>query len=370
MEVVIEKLIPGGSGLGRVDGKAVFVPGVLPGERVSGNVETETKSWSRLGGVEILEASAERCEPFCPLFGTCGGCMWQFMPYDMQVQTKEDFCKEALLRQGRLEACALPAFTIFKSRPTGYRSRIRPVIQDDGTPAFRGAGSHSAVPLNHCPIAVRGINQFLAHPPELKPGGEPIVFGDEEHFWVQSVDDLAVIELAGKKFEFPPGAFFQSNLGILPDVLNHVMKDLEGDFALDLYGGVGLFGAFLADRFRRVVGVERDSRAKEAWMRNVGSSGEFFAMSLEKWLKRNGKIRPDCVVVDPPRTGLGPSVRRFLCTLRAPKLVYVSCDPVTQARDLNELLGAGYNLSSYALADFYPQTPHVETIAILERNGK
>ena len=134
---------------------------------------------------------------------------------------------------------------------------------------------------------------------------------------------------------------------------------------MDLYGGVGLFGAFLADRFDRVIGVDRDRKSGDWWKLNVGPNGTFHPLSLENWAGRRSSTKPDFIVVDPPRGGLSPSVRRVIARLKVPDIAYVSCNPVTQARDLKDLRSAGYELVRYGVFDLYPQTPHVETVSIL-----
>lgn len=389
IEGTVEKIISGGDGLVRQNGAVFFVPGVLSGEKIRFDVVERKKNWARARLTDILEASSDRREPFCPLFGRCGGCSWQHMDYTAQLEAKKCFIKETLVRQGGLIDEAIPDFLLIPSRPESYRSRIRPLILPDGTAAFRQASSDRPLRISRCPVAVPGVNRFLEQPSEgLSAGGEPIVFGDENDFWVEGLDREARADVGGKSFCFPPGVFFQSNLTPLPELISFALDGPHGRLAeddgadadspseeppstvaLDLYGGVGLFGAFLADRFRTVIGVDRDAAAESAWRHHVGSRGDFYAVSLESWTASKGRPVPDFIVVDPPRTGLSPSVRRVLTELRAPEISYVSCDPVTQARDLKDLIAAGYVLSEFALVDLYPQTPHVETVARLRYGG-
>ena len=362
----VEKLIPGGDGLIRIDGRAHFVPGALPGEVVRARISVMKKNWVRTSAAEVLEPSPHRRPPFCPLHGICGGCGWQHMEEQAQLEAKAGFCREALIRQGGVPEAMLPEVGTYTSDSRGYRARIRPVILEDGRAGFRRSGSWETVPVGFCPVATEAVNMFLASPPDkLENGSEPMVFGAGREPYVQGIHALARVRIRGREFSFPPAAFFQSNIAILDSLLEFALRDFSGSEALDLYGGVGLFGAFLADRFDTVIGVDRDRKARDAWERHVGPAGRFHQMSLENWVKRRDTMRPDLIVVDPPRAGLDESVRRELIRLASPCITYVSCDPVTQARDLKQLLGAGYRLDEYAVFDFYPQTPHVETVALL-----
>lgn len=371
IETVVEKLIPGGDALARVDGMAHFIPGALPGERVRARVLQRKKGWARTDVPEILEASAHRREPFCPLYGECGGCSWQHIDDDFQLQAKVGFFREALVRQGGMSPDALPEIPAFPSPPRGYRARIRPKMVSGGKAAFRAAGSDRAVAVSSCPVATDAVNRFLADPPaEINVGSEPIVFGGDGEPFVQGLQNEAFVTVKGREFRFPPGAFFQSNLSILEVLVDFATGNTGGgEIAMDLYGGVGLFGAFLADSFTRVIGVDRDKRAASPWKRHVGASGRFYTMSLEDWVKRRDTDRPDFIIVDPPRGGLDASVRQGLIKLGSPEISYVSCDPVTQARDLKELFAAGYHLESCGVFDMYPQTPHVETVVRLKRGS-
>lgn len=373
----VEKLIPGGEGLMRVDGRAVFVPGVCPGETVSAEVVEVKKNWARCGKVIIQEASPDRRAPFCPHFGRCGGCSWQHLEYSAQLKSKELFVGEILRRQVGCGLDSIGHFGMTSSRPQAYRSRIRPIILPDGKAAFRSLGSDVPVAIDFCPVATGGVNRFLREAPrllrnKLKSGDEPIVFGDDENYWLEGIHSEARAAVAGREFRFPPEAFFQSNLHPLSQLVDFVVKAAAADRlpdganeALDLYGGVGLFGSFLADRFDRVVGVDSNPGAGEAWMRHLGGKGTFHAIRMEEWVNHPGTSTPQFIVVNPPRRGLTPRVRRALSKLGSPRIVYVSCDPVTQARDAKEFLAAGYSMLGIGLFDLYPQTHHLETAMVL-----
>ncbi|MCG8453522.1 MAG: TRAM domain-containing protein [Spirochaetales bacterium] len=363
--VSIEKLVSGGDGLAHVDGQAVFVPGTVPGDQVLIEVPpNQGEGWLRALPQHIEKNGEGRVEPFCPHFDECGGCTWQHIAYSHQVEAKKAFCQDALLRQGGMTESLLPPIECIPSAPQGYRARIRPRYRGPREVGFRRTASDETLEIRHCPVAVSGINEFLAHPSLGVVGDEPVVFGSESQFWVQDIHDAAQCTVKEKVFSFPPGAFFQSNPSLLGPLVDFALEGAQGERAMDLYGGVGFFGAFLADCFDKVIGVERDKRARSAWLRHVGKKGIFFGTSLETWVKKKQRS-PDFVVVDPPRAGLSAPVRRALITMAPARMTYVSCNPVTQARDLKDLRQAGYEIEAYQAFDLYPQTPHVETVARL-----
>ena len=373
IDATIEKLVPGGDGLARINGLTVFIPGVLPGERVSARLIQRKKGWAKMMPVDILERSPDRRRSFCPVFERCGGCSWQHISYPAQINAKTSFCREALIRQGKFSTASIPPFHVTPSPSRAYRCRIRPVVLEGGRAGFRAAESKSVVPVSFCPVATPEVNRFFADiPAGMKPGTEPVVFGESGLYAVEGVHPQAEAWVASRRFLFPTGSFFQSNLNPLDDLIDFALEEAafgENHIALDLYGGVGLFGAFLSDLFESVVGVERDPDTAKAWRRHVGKNGVFYAMALESWVKQASGVRPDYVIVDPPRTGLSESVREVLCEMKIPRFTYVSCDPVTQARDLKAFSDAGYILEAYGVFDLYPQTPHVETVARLRFGG-
>jgi 23S rRNA (uracil1939-C5)-methyltransferase len=168
------------------------------------------------------------------------------------------------------------------------------------------------------------------------------------------------------------GCFFQSNLAVLEKLVPWALEGLAGSAAADLYCGVGLFGSFLSERFSRITCVESSAMSLAYARRNVpGPAHEFFPMNVEQWIASGTARRPfDAAVVDPPRPGLGAEVRAWLCRTAPERLVYVSCNPVTLARDLGELCGSAFVLDDLRLFDFYPQTSHIEAVARLSRREK
>ena len=379
VEVVVERLVAGGDGLARregaarsAEGKALFVPGVLPGERVLARVVESRRDFDRAVLVDVLEPSADRVRPACPLAGRCGGCDWLHLSHEAQTALKRSIVRETLRRTGRIERDEPP---LEPGAPLAYRNRVQLHRHPSGALGYCEVASDRVVPAVACPVAVAPIDALLADPP--RPDDLALdrftVFADAGWTACEGRDDDRdlCVEVAGRRLAFSVGCFFQSNLAALQDLARYVVAAVGGAAAggilADLYAGVGLFGALVADRFDRVVAVESSAVSLAYARRNVGEGRlQGFPMTVEQWIVAGAAGGPfGAVIADPPRAGLGRAVREWLIAARPATLVYVSCNPVTLARDLGELTRTGLQLDDVRLFDFYPQTSHVEAVAVL-----
>ncbi|MDC7232577.1 MAG: hypothetical protein PQJ58_05060 [Spirochaetales bacterium] len=362
--VLCEKVIPGGDGLVRVDGKVVFIPSLLAGERADIELVSEGKKFSRGRVLQLHETSPRRVTPFCNFYERCGGCNLQHTDYEHQIELKTSFIKEHFRKFAGIE---LPdTFRFFTSRPEAYRNRVQFHKTSEGC-GFKKRGSDSVIRLKSCPVLVKGLDSFLGSGQSIINDRE-IFFGTDETCYSGRERELIEVIIKDRSVRFRSDLFFQSNLSLLPALIDYVTDFAEThtvtkEHAMDLYCGVGLFSVFLKDTFSSLTGIELNRETESFYRSNMeGSDYDFFGESLEQWLL-SGKRRPsDFIVVDPPRTGLSPEVRQYLIDMRVPALVYVSCDPVTQARDTKELICGGYVLDSGAGFDFYPQTHHMESV--------
>jgi 23S rRNA (uracil1939-C5)-methyltransferase len=370
LKLRIEKLVAGGDGLAFHEGKAVFVPLSLPGETVMAALSQERRDYSQATVLELLEPSRYRVKPPCPIYGDCGGCNLQHLAYPRQVEEKALIVSEAFRRTGKIEREDIAAVP---SLPFAYRNRMQLHFTSEGRVGFMRRSSSELVEAPGCPVAARPIQEWIESRAgssrgyeELKPyilGKDRfLAFGYGEEAWIEGERGIVEVRVAGEPIRFHIKGFFQSNLYLLDYFVPDALAGLEGGSAADLYCGVGLFGRFLAKNFNRVTCVEHNPFALDLAKQNVpGRENDFQALPVEDWVRSQGaKKRFDCVVVDPPRTGLSAPVRAWLGKSRPPILVYVSCDPVTLARDAAELLRSGYALESIKAFDFYPQTGHVE----------
>lgn len=375
-ELTIQRLVAGGEGLGFLDGLAVFVPLAAPGDVLSVRIREVRKDYAKAEILELIDASPRRVVPACPLYGECGGCNLMHLSYEAQAASRLDIFLEAFRRAGipaggRVHdagegpALGLPAgIGMVASTPFGYRNRARFHPGPDGMVGYARRSTNSIIPVRDCPILVQSLRDWLgAHGQAgLADNGRFVAFGTQDRVWVEGRDTEVRIEVGGKPFIFNIQGFFQSNLSMLGCLVATVCDGMSGSRAADLYAGIGLFGAFLKDSFQRVVCVEQDIQAVGYACRNVGRDADFAASGMEEWTaSAQAKANYEYVVVDPPRSGLAPIVRAWLGRSKPPVIGYVSCNPVSLARDAAELFASGYHMEQAQLFDFYPQTGHVES---------
>jgi 23S rRNA (uracil1939-C5)-methyltransferase len=419
----IEKPVYGGSFLARVNGKAVFVPMTLAGEqaRVRITEDREKRGYAKAEVEELITAAPERIKARCPHFGPCGGCNYQHTGYDNQLTIKKEILRETLERAG---VPAPSEIGVLSAHPWEYRNRIRVGFDAEGRPGYRARRSHDLIAIRECPIsapllvrAAVAAGEILARVPHNLRPHELLLFcnADESQllatFFVRDdsqlrldpiasalherIPQLAGAELAsGGRPGHPPrtlarwgassinyvaaatayrvdhGAFFQVNRWLIDSMVRHVVAGQSGALAWDLFAGVGLFARQLTKSFEKVVAVESAPTSTKALAANLaGTNGEAVAAFTLDYLRQNANgPRPDFIIVDPPRTGLGDEINRLLATTAAPRIAYVSCDPATLARDLRVLTASGYELESVTMTDLFPQTFHLETIAALRRS--
>ena len=390
----IEKLVYGGAGLARHEGQVVLVPFVLPGERVRVEIERERAGVLEGRLVEVVEAAAERLEPRCPYFRRCGGCAYQHAKYDFQLEQKRVILEEVFRRVGKLTA---PAVEMVSGPEWEYRNRAQFHLER-GRIGYFGHGSHRLCAIEQCPILSPKLNAALGalagmlREPRFPRFVESLeVFTDEAEVQLNVLSTERPVArrffdwcgeripgLGGGALEYRVGAdsfrvsggsFFQVNRFLIEALVGHALAGADGETAVDLYAGVGLFTLALARRFRRVTAVEPGGSAVRDLELNAARAGLAVAVrqaSAELYLLGLAE-RPDFVLADPPRTGLGKRVVAELLRLKPPRLVIVSCDPATLARDLAGLTGGGYRTERLTLVDLFPQTAHVETVTALTR---
>jgi 23S rRNA (uracil1939-C5)-methyltransferase len=433
LQLTIEKLVYGGDGLARLPsdehgpGKAVFVPFVLDGERVEASLLEQRRGFARGRLEAILQASPRRVEPKCPYFRHCGGCHYQHVSYEHQLESKAGILKENLRRIAKLDLEA--TINIHASPMWNYRNRSRLQVQTDPEFAlgYYRFGSHELLPVEECPISSPLINRAIAalwrmgrqHPvPDgireielfanaddtqllIEASCDPGTPSTPVREWAATVPpvlpEVAGIVIFKEKLSNAPGtaepkqiyswgagdltystdaasyrvsagAFFQVNRYLINELVEIVTEGQSGETAFDLYAGVGLFSTVLARRFAQVIAVEASQTSYADLLHNSPSNVKAVQATIADFLRSlGGKSRPDLVVVDPPRSGLGESVVQSLVGLGAHRMTYISCDPATASRDLAGLLSAGYRIERVHLVDLFPQTYHLESVFHLAR---
>ena len=362
----IEKIVAGGDGMGRLkNGKIIFIPYTAPGETVSVTCVSEKKGFYQALPEKILKSSPERRNPPCLYYYQCGGCNLQHIRYGEQLRIKKDLVTDIFTRTAKT---GLPGFDIVPS-PSEFHYKNRMQFHNDkyGKYGLKRKRGSEIIPIENCMLAVPEINTcHIQIPADFD---KISLFGYGNHLYTDSAEDDITIEVLDKTITTGPALFFQTNLALLPELVRFAVGGLRGENVLDLYCGVGLFSAFLQENFYRGTGIEITSAAECYFRKNTNERFRFIGSSAEKSVSFLSSDEWDAAVIDPPRAGMSPYVRNVLASKKVKDLVYVSCDPVTQARDIRVFLEKGYELKEIKLFDFYPQTAHIESVVKLKYNG-
>ena len=383
LEVSIEKLVAGGEGLARYEGVPIFVRRAAPGDRLRIRLVERRPDYGRAEIVEVLAPGPDRRPDPVPSLAEWGGCDLQHIEDAAQARHKAAAARETLERLGGVRLPEAPA--LVTGDPWHYRLRTqlhtepqRSELGDGVLVGYHARGTHRLIPVVECPILVPELERFVLGFSRELPADAPrrldVACGDSGAITVaplvagQPHGEVAV-EAAGSVYAYDARCFFQAHRGLLPRLIETAVGPWEGGEAYDLYCGVGLFTLALARRYGRVVGVEGDRIAARYARNNARKNRlpnvEVESSAVEGWIDAL-PAAPDRVVVDPPRTGLTPRVRRALLERPAGRLTYVSCDPATLARDL-AVLRRLYAVESVTLLDLFPQTGHIETVVQMVR---
>jgi 23S rRNA (uracil1939-C5)-methyltransferase len=393
--------------MGRLpDGRAVFVPFGLPGERVRVRLTEEKKNFARGEILQILESSKDRIQHRCKHFGKCGGCQYQNLPYEKQLEIKTDILIDQLRRIGKIENP--PVMPMVESpTPWNYRNHIQFSLTEEGKAGFVEAGLRHAptvIAIEECHLPEASINDFWpqlefepgttiqrvslragqdddlmlilesdsAEAPELEvEAGISIAHVYEENTVVIAGNDHVVIRVLDRDFKVSAASFFQVHTvmgGRMVEYLTTQLPVTGSSTMLDIYCGVGLFSAFFASQCGRVIGVESSASACEDFTVNLDDfdNVELYEGAAEEVIPHL-EAKPDIVVVDPPRAGLDKAVVDGIVKMNPSLIAYVSCDPSTLSRDAARLINGGYRLREVKPFDLFPQTYHIESISIFER---
>ena len=394
----------GGEGFGRLeDGRPIFVPFVLPGEQVQVAITVESKDFCRGELLAVLRPSPNRIQPRCPHFGSCGGCHYQHIRYDHQQVLKQKIVIDQFKRIGKF--AQIPVRDIQPSPlEWNYRNTMQFHLSPHGLPGFRNISGTEVVEIRECHLPVEAIQQvWPTFEIETDLGikrlfiragsDEEVLVGLESeadqlpdlaldfplsvHFLGRERDVLlagdaySIFNIKGFDFKVSPRSFFQVNLDQAEALVDFVLangKFRSSSTILDLYCGVGLFSTFLAPIVQDVVAVELSESACTDFSENLNAfdNVSLYIGAVEKVLPEL-HLRPDVVLVDPPRAGLGRPVVDVIAASEPQQVIYVSCDPATLARDCRRFTELGYRVDLVQPFDLFPQTYHVETIVLLSK---
>jgi 23S rRNA (uracil1939-C5)-methyltransferase len=418
LQLSIEKLVYGGDGLGHADGNTVFVPYVLPGEKIRAEIASRKKKLVWAKPLEILKADLTRVKPVCPHFGVCGGCHYQHASYQSQVKFKLDILRETLPRMGGITWTG--EIKTHSAEPLHYRNRAQWAVRNANPRAlgYYFPESNAIVPIDRCDVLSPSLADTFARLQEIARDGSLPAEALEIEAFVDSADSKIALNVAFKEFSEPVGeltklfhdtvpklhslllldqkknrfelsgpgyliqeaggyqfrvghlSFFQVNRFLVDDLLQTVIADARGDLALDLYAGVGFFTLPLTKTFQRVVSVDANLSATRNLRENAETADRSIVsqhMQTEEFLKTASEA-PDFVALDPPRAGLGQTSSQRLADLGPKEIAYLSCDPSTLARDLAILMQTPrkpadsaatahrYEIQSVDFFDLFPPT--------------
>ncbi len=404
--LTMEKMVSGGDCLARLpDGRAVFVPFVLPGEVVRVELVDEKKRYAHARPLNVLTPSPDRIGARCVHFGECGGCQYQHLDYAKQLTLKEALLRDQFQRIAHIDDAPIQPI-VPSPIPWQYRNHVQFQVGQGGELGYIHADGEHLLIIEECHLPEPGINALW---PQLELGPESGVYrlgirqdsyedlmlimeGDDptapefsEDIPVSAVytppdarltvlagDDRLVFTLLGRNFQVSARSFFQVNTPMAEKMIAHLLTNLhlaEDTRAIELYAGVGAFSAFIAPKVGHLTAIESSGSACHDFAVNLDEYDNvvLFEAQAEDVLPTLN-LPADLLIMDPPRTGLAPAVHDALAELAPTQIAYISCDPATLARDIKRILPHGYHLDCVTPFDQFPHTAHIETIALMSRN--
>ncbi len=396
-EVTIDRLVYGGAGLGRREGKVVFAPFSVPGDRLLVRPLEEKKQFIRAEIIKIIQPGPGRVDPACRYFMKCGGCHWQQLEYGRQVKAKRQILEETLHHRFP-QTCDLPIEMAACPQDFEYRTRARVQLRGPASKPSTGfyrRGSHTVEDVENCPLLRPLLNEALSSARQLKRNCDAnaceqeidIACSEEDNRWDSIrtgsyIDENAVPNdgvllhkrIGEFRYSFKAPVFFQANDFMVSRLVALVQTASQGTghgVAVDLFAGVGLFTLPLARQFKKVISVESSPPACRLCSMNLSaaklSNAQVLNSDVFRWMKSTGLIADlDLVLLDPPRTGAGIGVMEQIKEWAPQTIIYVSCDPQTLCRDIARL-SAFYKIDQVGGLDMFPQTYHFETVVRLTK---
>ncbi len=386
-ELKITDLAFGGRGIARAQNLVVFVPGVIPAETVRVRITSLKKKYAEGELLEILVPSPDRETPPCPYYGRCGGCQYQHLAYLRELSIKQHQLEELFQRLGNIKKSVIKKIV---EAPSHYQYRIRGQFKigkdsnGNKTAGFFTEDNQTIQDIDRCLLMHESINDQWSHEREQQPEADANP-NDVEllPLWENSAQvknlppDLIDIKIRNKVLSVPTRGFFQINLPMAENLLEIVeeeCRELTGGTLVDCYCGCGFFSIFLAEKFKRVLGIEISKESVRCAVKNAKraelSNCQFLNGKAEYRLEKitlSAHEEVACLLLDPPRSGCSKEVLQAVHSLNPMKIIYISCNPATQARDLKQLLQNSYHLTSLKPLDMFPRTKHIEVVASLVR---
>lgn len=379
----IEKIVPRGYGLAFAEGLTVFVSLAAAGDVVNVRLR-EVKGKTAFAEIEnIIEPSPDRITPSCQHFGSCGGCDFMQLNYPAQLKAKEAIIRDCLTRIAKINYDGPIEMIV---GPQGFGYRLRAQWHADTRRRMIGyyrRNSRDLIDIAECPVLVPELQAelnrlrsdmpwetFFSEKAQIDAASGDACVSVYSPELMEPTDDVS-FRNSGETYFFSARSFFQGNRFLVSELVNAALRDFAGDTALDLYSGVGLFTLPLARRFKNAIGVEENPEAVAFAVRNAEQAGlgnvEFVNAAVRDYLAESGPYSADLVLLDPPRAGTEKETMEAIIKMQPKVVSYVACEPSVLARDLKRFDSAGYKIESITAIDLFPQTHHVETVAILRQ---
>lgn len=369
----IESIAFGGEGVARLENQVVFIRNVIDGETVEAQIIEAKKNFYRAKLIKILEKSAYRNIPPCPYFSGCAGCQYQHMDYSHQLEIKRKQVEEVLKHIAKID---LTPFAVISSPKIYNYRRLLEFHSTGSTVGFYRYDNKTLINIDNCMLGGDVINEScrkLKKEHMYLPSAFRIISDDSGTAYSTMKDKKQILsyQVLNKKFSVPLNSFFQTNSSLLEKMAKTVIEfsDVEKDEVLfDCFSGVGFFSVFLAEKAAKVYGFEEGREANEIAPRNASCNGlnNFISIQGKTEKKLPGLLKeivPDTIILDPPRVGCHPDILKVIGQNRIKKVIYISCNPSTLARDVLILKGFGYKLKKIQPVDMFPQTSHIEVIS-------
>lgn len=403
--ITMEKMVYGGDCLGRLpDGRAVFVPFVLPGEVVRIKITEDKKRYARALPLELIEGSPDRIAPRCLHFGACGGCQYQNLDYAKQLLLKKDILIDQFQRIAKIQDPPIQAVVPAPS-PWYYRNFIQFHLSKSGELGYIHADGEHLLPIQECHLPQDAINTLWQQldlgagsgiqrlgirqdsyesmmlimegedpqPPDFSVDipVSAVYTPPEADLTVLAGDDHLTFDILDRHFQVSARSFFQVNTPMAEKMVRFLLENLHftGDSrAIELYAGVGLFSAFIAPQVEHLTAIESSGSACHDFITNLADFDNVVLYEAEaEAVMPTLNIQADILIADPPRAGLPPEVHDSLSAIQPRQITYISCDPATLARDTKKILQKEYRLLSVTPFDLFPQTAHIESISLFEK---
>jgi tRNA/tmRNA/rRNA uracil-C5-methylase (TrmA/RlmC/RlmD family) len=381
--IKIESIAFGGDGVGRIDNFVVFVPFSAPDDELEIAITQRKKTFLRGRILKIIKPSPFRAKPLCRYYENCGGCCYQHLSYEHQLQIKKKQVQEAFWKIGKiasppvLEPIAAPKAYHYRGKAQYHAQKV----SNDWQIGFLDVSGGNLVDIEHCEIMEETINEKMRVLRENKKlesiKDEQLTIWSDFPIKQPGKKESIVRVVKGENFLVPRDGFFQANLYLTDQLVDEVCRlaaNSEINTLVDAYCGSGLFSIFLSSYAKHVIGIEINEKSVKYAQINAESAGvknvKFVCGDVEDVLRKNilpPEDKIDLIILDPPRSGCEKELLNAIVDLRPLKIIYVSCNPATQARDVQYLNEYSYNLRSLLPVDMFPQTEHIEVIGLMER---